>query len=65
MTITIKPTGNFVNCNGTHCRVWEGRTDQGVPCLVYVPRIRVSHDVDSAAFDRELIATLPPTEEMP
>jgi hypothetical protein len=60
MTITIEPTGHLVDLDGVQCRLWEGTTDQGVKCKVFVLRVAVHKDEDQSAFEHALKTQLPP-----
>ena len=62
MKLTITATNQITHVNGAPCRVWEGVTERGVPCKVFVHRLAVRADLDSAEFDAELSAQLPPIE---
>jgi len=62
MKLTITSTEKFITLDGVHCRVWEGVTEGGVPCFVFVHRIAVDTDRDTAQFERELMERLPPAE---
>jgi hypothetical protein len=64
MRITIESTSKVVTLNGLPARIWEGKTDSGIPCHVYVTRIAVDRDDDSAEFERELQEHKPPSEEI-
>lgn len=60
LEIRIQPTVQLTPLDGVLCRVWQGETDEGVPCVVFVRRVAVAEGEDSAAFDRALQAQLPP-----
>jgi len=60
MRITIEATGLLTELDGVECRLWEGVTDQGTPCKVFVHRVAVHEDQDASAFDVELAEKLPP-----
>lgn len=36
MKITIEPTENILDKGGTFCRVWQGKTEQGVVVTVAI-----------------------------
>lgn len=60
MNLVLRSTSRIVEVEGAdgHTvpgRVWEGRTDAGVPVFVVVTRLAVREDHDQAAFERELI----------
>jgi hypothetical protein len=60
MQIVIVSTDRITNINGVPVRAWEGITERGVHCWVFVHRLAVASDEDSSEFDRELKETLPP-----
>lgn len=56
MKITIENTSKIVNLDGVPARVWEGKTDSGIPVICFITRIAVpeGEDVDHSEFRREL-----------
>lgn len=54
MKITIESTTRIVGINGVPARVWEGKTESGIPVHCYVTRIVVERDQDTSQFEREL-----------
>lgn len=54
MRIMIESTTRIVNASGVDCRVWQGRTESGVPIQVLVPRIAALTTDDLSEFEREL-----------
>lgn len=60
MRITIEATDKLTEIDGVPVRLWEGVTDGGVPCKVFVHRVAVRDHHDTGAFDRELAEQLPP-----
>lgn len=54
MKITIESTSKIVELNGVPARVWEGKTESGIPVHCYVTRIAVERDQDGSEFEREL-----------
>lgn len=58
MKITIENTTKIVELciDGrlVPARIWEGRTESGIPVHCYVTRIAVHKDEDAAGFEREL-----------
>lgn len=64
MRITIESTTKIVTLNGMEMRIWEGRTDSGIPCHCYIPRIAVDREEDSAEFERDLQEHRPPSPEI-
>lgn len=64
MKLTISPTSQIVDLNGTEARVWEGTSDDGASVTLFVVRVAVAGR-DMEAFDRELKACAPPSEVWP
>jgi hypothetical protein len=60
MRLTIASTDKLTHMDGVPVRVWEGETDQGTRCTVFVHRIAVAQGEDSTQFDKELKAELEP-----
>ena len=60
MKITIEATDQLTTVRGVQVRLWEGVTERGIKCKVFVPLIAVHKDEDSAQFDAELEEQLPP-----
>jgi len=66
MKIRIESTTKIVElCIGGQvvpARVWEGRTESGIPVHCYITRVDVPHVEDQREFERELqeIATPSP-----
>jgi hypothetical protein len=60
LELVIQPTDQLVQLDGVLCRVWQGVTDEGLPCLFFVHDVRGAQGQDSAAFDRAFQAQLPP-----
>lgn len=54
MKITIESTTKIVQMDGTDMRVWEGRTESGIPVHCYIARIAVDKEFDQTQFVREL-----------
>ena len=54
MRITIESTTKLVELNGVPARVWEGRTESGIPVHVFVTRVAVPIDADASEFERDL-----------
>jgi hypothetical protein len=65
MKITIESTEKTTRLDSVEVRVWEGVTEDGVPCHVFVHRLCVREDNDAARFDAELQAKLPPGRYIP
>lgn len=43
-------------------RVWEGKTESGIPVVCLVTRVAVHKDQDTAQFERELAEQRPPSQ---
>jgi hypothetical protein len=65
MKITIIPTEKLTEVDGVRARVWEGVTERGAKCLVFVNRIAVPIDQPNEEFERELAEQLPPGKVIP
>jgi hypothetical protein len=62
MKLTLTPTNIFTTHNGVAVRVWEGVTEDGVPCQFFVASLRVSAEHDATAFNNALKEIDPPIE---
>lgn len=60
MKITITSTEHVTRINGVPVRYWEGVTERGIPCKVFVHRIAVDKGDDASQFEQELAEQLPP-----
>jgi hypothetical protein len=60
--ITIESTDKITTLDGVRARLWNGVTESGVPCLVFVSRLAVANGEDQSQFERELAETPPPRE---
>lgn len=60
MKITIESTEKLTDLGGVRVRLWEGVTEAGSKCYVFVHRIAVHRDQDAEQFDRELKEQMPP-----
>lgn len=58
MKIELEPTGGFQDVNGTKTRIWEGKTDKGVPVKAWVATVQPQTDDEAinAEFARDLKA---------
>jgi hypothetical protein len=65
MKIMIESTDQLTQMDGVPVRVWNGTTESGVPCIVFVHRLAVHNDSDSKQFERELQEQLPPGRAIP
>jgi len=57
--ISIEATDKLTRIDGVPVRLWEGITENGVKCKVFVHRIAVHKDEDSEQFEQELVEQLP------
>lgn len=64
MRMQIESTTKIVTMNGVEARMWEGETEQGVPVIVWIPRIAVRDDQDTRQFEAELRECRAPSEEV-
>ena len=68
MKITIENTTKMVELqlNGVSvpARIWEGRTESGIPVHCYITRIAVRDDQDCTQFERELVEQRTPSAEV-
>ena len=62
MKITMTATPIMTEVDDVPVRVWEGVTEGGARCQVYVCRIALPPGQDAAEFETELRETLPPGE---
>jgi hypothetical protein len=63
MKITIEPTDRMIDINnGTPARIWEGKTEKGISCILAVTRIAVHDSQDTAEFERDLQEQRAPSE---
>lgn len=60
MKITITSTDQLTTMEGVPVRVWEGITESGIACKVFVHRLAVGIDKTADEFERELREQLPP-----
>lgn len=61
MKITVSSTSKVVEVDGVQARLWEGRTESGIPVHCFIVRIAAPADADLAEFDRELRACAEPS----
>ena len=65
MKISITATDQLTRMDGVQVRVWEGVTERGVSCKVFVHRIAVHQSDDASQFEAELQETLSPGQHVP
>lgn len=61
MKITIENTDRIIDVNGIESRLWEGKTESGIPIHCLIIRIAVSSDADLSQFEKELKVCNPPS----
>lgn len=56
--LTLQSTATIQTVDGTLCRIWEGRTDTGVPVKAWIATVQPqTHDAQHLeTFERELLA---------
>jgi len=59
MKIEMEATDNVTSIDGVEVRLWEGVTELGTRCKVFVHRIAVHKDEDATEFEKELQEKLP------
>lgn len=70
MKITLTNTEKIVTLKlpsgEVPARIWEGRTERGVPVHAFITRVAVAKDQDAGEFERELQECPParPSEDM-
>lgn len=60
MRLQIEPTEILTELDGVPVRVWNGVSEGGTQCFVFVHRLAVRNDQDLEAFETELMGQLPP-----
>lgn len=55
MRIQIESTDNLVRLDGTLCRVWDGFTEKGMPCKVFVLRVAMDEQQSTLEADQDLV----------
>jgi hypothetical protein len=58
--ITIESTDQIIMIDGVAMRVWNGVSERGVECFVFVHRLAVREDRDASQFEQELAEQTPP-----
>lgn len=61
MKLTIESTSITTRIDNVPVRLWEGTTESGVPCKVFVHRV-LARNGQEAEFERELREQLEPAE---
>lgn len=60
MKIAITATDQLTSVDGVPARVWDGVTEDGIHCKVFVHGIAVAAELDCSRFEEELREKLPP-----
>ena len=60
MEIKMQATEIITTIEGVPVRLWEGETEEGTKCKVFVHRILVHENEDASQFERELEEQMPP-----
>ena len=60
MKISIEATDKLTQIDGVPIRLWEGVTEGGVKCKVFVHRIAVHKAEDCLQFEQEFVECMPP-----
>lgn len=64
MKATLESTSKIVTMNGIPCRIWEGKTESGIPFHAYIVRVAVAPNQDNSQFEKELTETAVPSAEV-
>lgn len=62
MKLTIEPTEHFFMSGDVMVRMWQGRADDGRPCVAFVSA--VGFDGDAGALADGLVSIPPPDAQM-
>jgi hypothetical protein len=62
MYITIRPTAVLTEIDGRAVRLWEGVTDRGTSCKVFVARVAVADNLAVPEIEATLRAMPAPAE---
>lgn len=60
MRLTITATESLTTLDGRPVRIWDGRTESGARCFVFVALVSVEEGQDTAEFDRRLCGVADP-----
>lgn len=64
MRVQIEPTEIFVTVGNAYCRVWNGITDEGVQCFLYIAQVAVRTEDDPKSLAAELLYVDSPIAEL-
>jgi hypothetical protein len=65
MKIMIESTTVTTRLDNVPVRLWEGTTEDGIPCKVFIHRIAVANEQDATVFEQELERKLAPGRYIP
>ncbi len=54
MRTTIENTDRITMVNGVPVRIWEGKTETGIPMIALIALIAANKDSDCSQFEEEL-----------
>lgn len=54
MKITLESTSEITKVNGIPARIWEGKTESGIPVFALIAKVGVHADEDVSQFEKEL-----------
>lgn len=60
MKIEIESTETITEIDGIPVRLWNGVTESGIPCKVFVRLLAVAKTEDTSCFEADLKEQLPP-----
>lgn len=64
MKATIESTTKMVTVSGVQARIWEGKTECGIPFHAFIVRVGVLKDEDNTQFAAELEEMKAPSPEV-
>ena len=64
MKIEIESTEKIVELNGMPARIWDGKTDSGIPVHCFITRISPQTHDSIEQFEKELLEQKPPSAEI-
>lgn len=64
MKVTLESTGKIVYLNEIPARIWEGKTESGIPLHAFITRVAVDRAADTTQFEKELEEMKPPSPEV-
>lgn len=64
MKITIESTSKLVQLNGVPARIWEGKTESGIPVHCFITRIAAPLEEDQTEFLQQLQEHKAPSPEI-